>query len=104
LNQFRLLLRLAFALRFGKWIHLRRSFNTLFAVSKTGNLPLQKYAAFVSETGIVFGKSGGNKGKWAVCGHSPAVGGGAAGVDADFPNVCGHFLNVGGDFPAAAGG
>jgi hypothetical protein len=29
--------------------------------------------------------------------------GDAAGVDADFPNVFGHFLNVGGDFLAAAG-
>jgi hypothetical protein len=52
----------------------------------------------------VFSKSCGNKGKWAVCGHSPAAGGAAATVDVDFTNVCGHLLNVGGDFPAVNAG
>jgi len=30
-EQFRLVLRLCFALRLSKWIHLRRSFDTFFA-------------------------------------------------------------------------
>jgi hypothetical protein len=38
------------------------------------------------ELDVVFDKSGGNKGKWAVCGHFLNVGG-------DFLNVSGDFLN-----------
>jgi len=37
LNQLRLLLRFVFTLRFGKRIHLRRSFDALFAVQQTFN-------------------------------------------------------------------
>jgi hypothetical protein len=49
------------------------------------------------------GKSGGTKGKWPVCGHSPAAGSGAGAVDANFLNVCGDFLTVGGDFSIVSG-
>jgi hypothetical protein len=37
---------------------------------------------------VVFGKKGGNNGKWAVCGHSPAAGGGAAGLGAGDAGFC----------------
>lgn len=32
----------------------------------------------------------------------PGCGGGAVGVNADSPNICGHFPNVSGDFPDVA--
>jgi hypothetical protein len=37
LNQIRLLLRPALALRLGKWIHLRRRFHALFAAQQAFN-------------------------------------------------------------------
>jgi hypothetical protein len=37
---------------------------------------------------VVFGNSSGNKWKWAVCGHSPAAGGGAAGLGAGDAGFC----------------
>ena len=52
---------------------------------------------------VVFGKSGANPWKWAVCGHSLAGFSAAAGVDVDFPSACGDFSTGSGDFPVAAG-
>ena len=46
---------------------------------------------------VVFGKSGGNKEKWAVCWHFPAVGGDFLDVNADFSDVGGDFSDVNGD-------
>jgi len=57
----------------------------------------------IKESRFFRGKSWGNKGKWAVCGHSPAAGGGAWAVDADFSNVCGHFLTIDDDFLTVSG-
>src|SRR5450759_2374699 len=64
---------------------------------QSGSISVHQHLSATKGSRFFRAKSGGNKGKWAVCGHSPGAGGGAAGVAADFPNVCGDFLTVSGD-------